>query len=296
MTAMSDRLPSIPHREDARTLVMGVLNVTPDSFSDGGEYHEQDAAIARGMELVSQGADIVDVGGESTRPGATRVSTDEEITRTIAVVAGLRNRITASADQDVTISIDTMRSVVARRAIEAGARLVNDVSGGLADSKMFTTVAELQVPIVIMHWRVHSQQMNEFTHYGNVVREVRDHLANRVEAALASGIAESRIILDPGLGFAKEAHHNWELLGNLDRLLELGFPVLLGASRKRFLRAAVTQPGQELRPMAELAAATDAVSALAAQAGVWAVRVHDVPGSVDAVTVAANLRNVEQQF
>lgn len=274
---------TIPQREDGRTLVMGVLNVTPDSFSDGGDFLAAADAIAHGKELIAQGADIVDIGGESTRPGATRVSTEEEIKRTIAVVAGLR-------DAGAAISIDTMRAEVAAEAVKSGAGIVNDVSGGLADEAMLPTVAELGVPIVIMHWRTHSEDMEKFTHYDDVVTEVRDHLAARVEAALAAGIDESKIILDPGLGFAKQPEHNWALLKNLATLQEPGYPILIGASRKRFLRAAVTPEGQEPRPFDDLAAATDAISALVARAGAWAVRVHDVPGSVDAVTVAHHLQ------
>lgn len=262
---------------------MGVLNVTPDSFSDGGEYLELSAAKARGHELVAQGADVVDVGGESTRPGATRVSTAEEVERTIAVVADL-------SAAGVVVSIDTMRAEVARQAVEAGAQIVNDVSGGLADESMLQTVSDLGVPIVLMHWRAHSKHMERFTHYDDVVTEVRDHLADRVAAALAVGVDRSKIILDPGLGFAKLPEHNWQLLRNFATLKELGFPILVGASRKRFLRAAVTAPGQAPRSLDDLDAATDAVSALVAHAGAWAVRVHEVSGSYDAVTVADNLK------
>ncbi len=266
---------------------MGVLNVTPDSFSDGGEYLSSGDAIARGRELIAQGADIVDIGGESTRPGATRVSTDEEIDRTIAVVAGLKDY---ARENNAVLSIDTMRAKVARLAVESGAGIVNDVSGGLADEAMLPTVAELNVPLVIMHWRAHSERMEQFTHYDNVVTEVCDHLTIRAEAALQAGVDPSKIIVDPGLGFAKQPEHNWELLRNFDRLKELGYPILVGASRKRFLRAAVSKPGEQ-RELDDLAAATDAVSALVAQAGAWAVRVHEVPGSVDAVTVAHNVRS-----
>lgn len=279
MSATNSQPLGLSHKSDGRTLVMGVLNVTPDSFSDGGEYLEESVAISRGLELVAQGADIVDVGGESTRPGATRVSTEEEIARTISVVTSL-------SESGATVSIDTMRSSVAKRAVDGGAALVNDVSGGLADESMFAVVAQLQVPIVIMHWRAHSEQMERYTHYDDVVVEVRDHLSSRIEAALEAGIEESKIIIDPGLGFAKKPQHNWLLLRHFDQLQSLGFPVLIGASRKRFLRVAVSEPDQDPRAFDDLAAATDAVSALAAQAGAWAVRVHDVPGSVDAVTVA----------
>lgn len=269
----------IPVREDGRTLVMGVLNVTPDSFSDGGEYLAPADAVARGQELIAQGADIVDIGGESTRPGATRVSTAEEIDRTISVVSGLR-------DQGAVISIDTMRAEVARLAVENGAGIVNDVSGGLADEAMLETVAELNVPYVIMHWRAHSEQMEQFTHYDDVVTEVCEHLATRAQAAQAVGVKDSKIIVDPGLGFAKRPEHNWKLLRHFDDLKKMGHPILVGASRKRFLRNAVSEPGAKPREFDDLAAATDAVSALMAHAGAWAVRVHDVPGTIDAVTIA----------
>lgn len=282
-------MPSqIPTRGDGRTLVMGVLNVTPDSFSDGGEYLDTANAIARGRELIAQGADIVDIGGESTRPGAMRVSTAEEVDRTISVVAGLRDY---ARESGVVLSIDTMRAAVARLAVENGAGLVNDVSGGLADETMLSTVAELDVPIVLMHWRAHSEQMEQFTHYDDVVAEVRAHLASRIEAALAVGTDASKIIVDPGLGFAKQPEHNWELLRHFEDFKELSCPILVGASRKRFLRAAVSSLDSEPREFDELAAATDAVSALMAQAGAWAVRVHDVPGTVDAVTIARHLQD-----
>lgn len=273
---------NIPVQRDSRTLVMGVLNVTPDSFSDGGEYLAPTDAIARGKELIAQGADIIDVGGESTRPGATRVSTAEEINRTISVIAGLR-------DQGAVLSIDTMRSEVARLAVENGVGIVNDVSGGLADEAMLATVAELDVPYVIMHWRAHSEQMEQFTYYGNVVAEVVEHLARRIRAAETVGVDPSKIIVDPGLGFAKRPEHNWELLRHFDDLRALGHPILVGASRKRFLRLAVTKSGSEPREFDDLAGATDAVSALMAHAGAWAVRVHDVPGTLDAVTIAHHL-------
>ena len=276
----------LPKDKSDQTLVMGVLNVTPDSFSDGGVYLDPADAVARGREMIMQGADIIDVGGESTRPGATRVSTAQEIDRTIAVVAGLVDW--SATHQSAMISIDTMRAEVARQAVEAGAAIVNDVSGGLADEAMLSTVAELGVSIVLMHWRTHSEHMEDFTHYDDVVSEVRNHLEERADAAIGAGIEPAKIILDPGLGFAKRPEHNWQLLKNFSVLTDLGYPILVGASRKRFLRAAVTPVGSEPRALDDLAAATDAVSALVAQAGAWAVRVHDVPGSRDAVQIAAN--------
>ena len=262
-----------------RTVVMGVINATPDSFSDGGRFASIDAAIAHGRELVDQGADIVDVGGESTRPGAGRVDTDEELRRVIPIIAGL-------ADDGIPVSVDTTRAVVASAAVDAGACVINDVSGGLADSQMFPAVAELGVPIVLMHWRAPSDQMDTFTHYDDVVADVCVALAKRRDAAVEAGIPLDRIVLDPGLGFAKLAHHNWALLHELPALLALGRPVLVGASRKRFLGAALSDAGGTARDVAHRDAATHAVSALAVANGAWGVRVHDVVGTLDAVRVA----------
>lgn len=262
-----------------RALVMAVVNVTPDSFSDGGLWLDPDAAIAHGAALYGQGADLVDVGGESTRPGAARVSVEEELRRIIPVIRGL-------SDQGVPVSVDTMRAEVALVAVEAGAVLVNDVSGGLADPAMLPAVATLTVPYVAMHWRGHSDRMADFSKYDDVVVDVRRELADRLAGAVAAGIDPARVVLDPGLGFAKEAEHNWALLRHLDQLTTLGRPVLVGASRKRFLGALLAEQGVP-RPMPERDAATDAISALAALAGAWGVRVHDVRGSLDAVRVAA---------
>jgi dihydropteroate synthase len=261
-----------------RCLVMGVLNVTPDSFSDGGRWLDPDVAIRHGLDLAAQGADLVDVGGESTRPGATRISAETELARVLPVVEAL-------AGEGVVVSIDTMRAEVARAAVAAGASVVNDVSGGLSEPAILTAVAELGVPFVAMHWRGYGDRMHENAVYADVVSEVRDELADRVAAAVAAGVDRASVVIDPGLGFAKDAGHNWTLLRDLDRLLQLGHPVLVGASRKRFLGALLAVDG-EARPMPERDRATDAVSALAALAGVWCVRVHDVGGSRDAVEVA----------
>ncbi len=262
-----------------RCLVIGVLNVTPDSFSDGGRWPDAEAAVRHGLELAEQGADLVDVGGESTRPGAERVPEDEELRRTIPVVRAL-------AAAGVAVSVDTMRAVTARASIEAGAVLVNDVSGGLADPGMLPVVAELRVPVVLMHWRGPSAVMAGLAHYDDVVAEVCGELSARLQAAAEAGVAPERVVLDPGLGFAKDAGHSWALLAHLDALLAAGRPVLVGASRKRFLGSLLARNG-EAPPPEQRDEATCAVSALAAAAGAWAVRVHDVPAGVAAVRVAA---------
>ena len=257
-------------------LVMGILNVTPDSFSDGGRWDDTDAAIRRGIALAAEGADIVDVGGESTRPGAERVSAAEEHGRVIPVV-------TALAREGVTTSVDTMRASTARAAVEAGAVMVNDVSGGQADPDMAATVADLGVEFIAMHWRGHSREMDAHDHYDNVVTEVREELRAQVDALVAAGVAAERIILDPGLGFAKVHESNWPLLAQLEHLTSLGHRVLLGPSRKRFLGAVMDHDaGPTSRDHA-----TTAVTALAAVAGAWAVRVHDARAAKDAVAVAS---------
>jgi dihydropteroate synthase len=261
-----------------RPLVMGVLNVTPDSFSDGGLHFDREQAIAHGLRMHALGADIIDVGGESTRPGASRIDEAEELRRVLPVIEAL-------CQARVPTSIDTMRSQVARAAVQAGACLVNDVSGGLADPAMAATVAQLSVPYVIMHWRGHSDRMADLARYGDVVSEVIAELEQRVFAARSAGVAPDRIIIDPGLGFAKHAEHNWALLRALPALVDLGHPVLIGASRKRFLGSLLAGADGHPRPVDRRDAATDAVSALATAAGAWGVRVHDVAGSRDAVLV-----------
>ncbi len=265
-------------RSGTRPAVMGIVNVTPDSFSDGGRYLDTVAAIEHGLALVTAGADIIDVGGESTRPGAARVSVEVERDRVLPVVAAL-------AAQGITVSVDTMRSDVAAAALAVGARVVNDVSGGLADPKMAQVVAETGCRWVLMHWRGHSEQMQQHARYGDVVADVLDELTQRVAAAVAAGVPRQRLVIDPGLGFAKTAEHNWQLLAGLSQLRELGLPVLLGASRKAFLGALLTEPDGSARPAAARDAATAAVSVLAASAGVWGVRVHDVRATVDALEV-----------
>ncbi|GHE37431.1 dihydropteroate synthase [Streptomyces longispororuber] len=262
-----------------RCAVMGVVNVTPDSFSDGGRWFDTTAAVKHGIDLVAQGADLVDVGGESTRPGATRVDEDEELRRVVPVVRGL-------AREGVTVSVDTMRASVARQALAAGAVLVNDVSGGLADPDMVPVVAAAGAPFVVMHWRGFLSDLRAKPVYEDVVSEVVEEIHARVEAAIAGGIAPERIVVDPGLGFSKDAEHDLALLARLDRLRELGRPVLVAASRKRFLGRVLAGPGGSPPPARERDAATAAVSAIAAHQGAWAVRVHEVRATADAVRVA----------
>jgi dihydropteroate synthase len=261
-----------------RTLVMGVVNVTPDSFSDGGEWFEQDAAIAHGREVLAAGADIVDVGGESTRPGAERPSVEEELRRVVPVVAAL-------AADGAVVSIDTMRASVARAAVDAGATIVNDVSGGLADPEMVPWVASDRLPYVAMHWRGHSTSMQSRATYDDVVEDVCRELAERRDVLLAGGIDEDNLVLDPGLGFAKNADHNWALMAALPVLHDLGHPILLGASRKTFLGRLGRDDGAAPRPPAERDVETTATSVMAAMAGLWCVRVHDVASTVRALSV-----------
>ena len=268
-------------RVPGRPLVMGVVNVTPDSFSDGGAWFTPEAAVAHGRQLLAEGADLVDVGGESTRPGAQRPSTAEELRRVLPVIEGL----SALAP----VSVDTMRAEVAAAALDVGAVLVNDVSGGLADPDMAGLVAERAVPMVAMHWRGHSADMQDRARYEDVVADVRRELGDRVDALVAAGIRPDDVLLDPGLGFAKPAHHNWELLRRLDEIASLGHRLVLGTSRKKFLGLVGRSAATERPPLAR-DVATAATTVYAAQQGVWAVRVHDVAGTVDALDVADALR------
>jgi dihydropteroate synthase len=261
-----------------RCAVMGVLNVTPDSFSDGGRYADLDAAVAHGRVLWAAGADIVDVGGESTRPGAERVDADEEIRRVVPAIRAL-------AADGVTVSVDTTRAAVAEAAIDAGATIVNDVSGGQADPAMAKVVAAAAVPWVLMHWRGHSRDMQALARYGDVVRDVGVELSRQVDAALAAGVDPRRIAIDPGLGFAKTAEHNWTLLARLDELTALGYPVLVGASRKAFLGRVLAGPDGTPAPVDAREHATVATSVLAAVMGAWGVRVHEVTPTLDALKV-----------
>ena len=267
--------------EYGRCAVFAILNVTPDSFSDGGANFAAEDAIARGLDALARGVDVLDVGGESTRPGAARVSPAQELDRVLPVVEAL-------AAAGAVVSVDTMRAAVARRCAEAGARIVNDVSGGLADPEMFPTVADLGLPYILMHWRGHSVDMNARAVYQDVVEEVRTELAERLDAAVAAGIEPERVVLDPGLGFAKNAEHDWALLRGQEYLARaLGRPLLIGHSRKRFLGALLPDPAGTPRPPGERDAATLAVAAVAASRGAWAVRVHAADAAADAVRAVA---------
>ena len=241
-------------------LIMGILNVTPDSFADGGRHNKFDAAVARGLEMIAEGVDIIDIGGESTRPGAERVSEAEEIERTIPVITEL-------AKHGARISIDTMRASTAEAAVKAGASIINDVSGGLADPEMLQTAARLGVPYIAMHWRGQSKDMNSKAIYNDVVIDVISELQERITAALDAGIEVGNLIIDPGLGFAKDAEHNWEIIDSIDSFVDLGYPVLVGASRKRFLGGDSPDEREQ---------ATIDLTKRLATTGVWAVRVHSV--------------------
>jgi dihydropteroate synthase len=265
--------------------VMGVVNVTDDSFSDGGRYLDPARAVQHGLDLVAQGAGIVDVGGESTRPGAVRIEAEMEIARVVPVIKGL-------AAQGLTVSIDTMHAAVARAALDNGASIVNDVSGGRADPEMAPLIAAAGVPWVLMHWRsVRAGEPHEAPHYDDVVTQVRDELLDSVAAAVAAGVDRRNLIIDPGLGFAKTAQHNWALLQALPSLIDTGIPVLVGASRKRFLGSLLADADGTPRPPAGRETATAVISALAGLNGAWGVRVHDVCASVDALKVVEAWQN-----
>ncbi|MDM7830436.1 dihydropteroate synthase [Cellulomonas edaphi] len=266
---------------------MGVVNVTPDSFSDGGRWYTPAAAVAHGLTLLEQGADLLDVGGESTRPGARRVPVDEELQRVLPVVEAL-------VDRGAPVSVDTTRAQVARAAVDRGAVLVNDVSGGLADDDMARVIAETGVTYVAMHWRGHADVMDELADYDDVVTDVRHELAQRRAVLRSHGVHDDQVVLDPGLGFAKPGASNWPLLARLPELVADGFPVLVGASRKRFLGHLLADADGTPAPPLARDGATAAVTALAAVHGAWCVRVHDVPASVDAVRVAAAWQSAQQ--
>jgi dihydropteroate synthase len=262
-----------------RVQVMGVVNVTDDSFSDGGRYLDADRAVEHGLALAADGAAIIDVGGESTRPGAVRIDPGVETARVVPVVKEL-------AAQGITVSIDTMHAGVARAALENGAHMVNDVSGGRADAAMTDLLVEANVPWVLMHWRpVSADRPHDVPHYHDVVAEVRAELLTSVEDAVDAGMDPAKLIIDPGLGFAKTGQHNWALLHALPELVATGIPVLVGASRKRFLGTLLAGPNGEVRPPDGRETATAVISALSAIHGAWGVRVHDVRASVDALRV-----------
>lgn len=264
-----------------QTLIMGVLNVTPDSFSDGGNFSKSEIAIAHGNQMFEDGADIIDVGGESTRPGASRISIQEELDRVIPVISSL-------SKQGIATSVDTMRAQVALEAINAGACLVNDVSGGKADPEMFALMAINKIPFVMMHWRGHSTEMMSLTNYDDVVADVCDELQAQVNNAVAAGISLNRIAIDPGIGFAKTVDQNWPILAQIDELQNLGLPILIGASRKKFLGDLLAKEGQP-RDITGREMATAAITTLMAYQSIWAVRVHDVKSSSDAIKVVTRI-------
>lgn len=269
--------------DTGRCRVMGVVNVTPDSFSDGGLWFDRDKAIEHGSALIEAGADVIDVGGESTRPGALRIDADEEAGRIVGVIDEL-------APSGVPISVDTMRAEVAERALSAGASMLNDVSGGRADPRMFGVAAATGVPLVLMHWRGHSERMQDLTQYDDVVADVLAELGEQINAAQEAGVDSAQIIIDPGLGFSKTGEQNWTVLHHLDAFVALGFPVLVGASRKRFL-GELLAADDELRPAPGRDAASAALTTISAMSGAWGVRVHDVAPSADAVQVVQRLRS-----
>ncbi|RDI66066.1 dihydropteroate synthase [Nocardia pseudobrasiliensis] len=283
---MSERL--VTPRGGRSCVVMGVVNVTSDSFSDGGRYLDPGLAVAHGLELYEAGADIVDVGGESTRPGAVRVDPEAEAARVVPVI---RELVAAG----VPTSVDTMRAAVAEAAISAGVSVVNDVSGGRADPDMVKVVAAAEVPWILMHWRASAdyRHTGPAEHYDDVVTEVLDELSMQVDLAMAAGVHPDRLVLDPGLGFAKNAEHNWALLAALPELVARGLPILIGASRKRFLGALLADESGP-RPPDGRETATATISALVARHGAWGVRVHDVRASVDAIAVADAWRRAER--
>jgi dihydropteroate synthase len=285
--------------------VMGVLNVTPDSFSDGGQYNTVELAMDHARVLLIGGADIIDIGGESTRPGAERISVQEELSRVIPVIEALVAELSATGRSDVKISVDTMNSATALAAVAAGAKIINDVSGGLADEKMFAVAAATGAQIVISHWRGFSTEMDQLNQYLDVAKEVGIELQSRIDAALSAGVAKGKIIIDPGLGFAKDMSQNWKLVARLDELQKLGYPILVGASRKRFIAGALDaelesatgagglegQAGVVSNNRRDLATAV--LTALLLQRPLWGVRVHNVVATQDAIAVVAALRESE---
>jgi len=271
-----------------RTLVMGVLNVTPDSFSDGGRFDDTDIAIRHALQMIEDGADIIDIGGESTRPGASRVSLAEEQARVLPVIEAIVTQLGAK------VSIDTMNAETARLAVAAGASIINDVSGGLADSGMFRVAADTGATMIISHWRGFSDQMDTLATYDDVATDVAAELKLRVHAALATGVKPSQIVIDPGLGFAKDMQQNWKLVARLEKLEELGYPILVGASRKRFIAGVIepVEPAEVSNERRDLATAV--LTALLLQRKIWGVRVHNVLATSDAIKIVAALRDAEQ--
>jgi dihydropteroate synthase len=269
------------------TLVMGILNLTPDSFADGGRYFTPELAINRSEEMISEGVDIIDIGAESTKPGSDRISEDEELNRLLPVLTELSKKDLSKLD--VTISVDTTRSKVAQAAINLGARYINDVSGGAADSEMYRVIADNpHMQYIMMHWRAHSKNMDQFTEYKDLVRDVKEELEMRIEAAIRVGVQPEQIIIDPGIGFSKLPEQNWQILRSIDRFMILGYPVLVGASRKRFLGELTGESQPDNREAASLA-----ITSAMARQGVWAVRTHSVKPHKDVIAVVNALRKVE---
>ncbi len=279
--------------------IMGVLNVTPDSFSDGGEFNSLNSALDHARVLIIGGANIIDVGGESTRPGAGRISTEEELARVIPVIEAINAELQATGRNDVQISIDTMNASTALAALAAGAKIINDVSGGLADEKMFQVAAATGATLVISHWRGFSTEMDQLNQYQDVAREVAIELQNRVEAAISAGVSKNKIVIDPGLGFAKDMDQNWKLVARLDELEKLGYPILVGASRKRFIAGALDADidsqglgdGSISNNRRDLATAV--LTALLMQRQLWGVRVHNVVATADAIAIVRALHGSE---
>ena len=269
-----------------RTLVMGVINVTPDSFSDGGKFLNARTAIEEGQLMMKHGADIIDIGGESTRPGADRISVDEELSRVMPVITEL-------VSDGAIVSIDTMRQEVAQAAVQAGAAIVNDISGGKSDSRMLPYMAGIDVPYILMHWRGQSDVMQQLTDYNNVAQDVASEISAQVDVAVAAGISRNRIVVDPGIGFAKTPDQNWPILQELEAIDDLELPVLWGVSRKRFLGELLADVNGELRNVTEREDATTALSTYLALAGAWCVRVHDVRASRDAIEVVDRLGRID---
>lgn len=272
----------------SRPLLMGVLNVTPDSFSDGGQFLDPERALEQASMLNAQGAQIIDVGGESTRPGAVRVTPAEEQARILPVIRAIQSEL------KLTISVDTINSSTARKAVKAGANIVNDISGGLSDPQMFAAIQDLDCKYVLGHWRGNPQTMESLAHYSDVAREVVAELAEQVAMAVAAGISRDRIIVDPGLGFAKDIYQNWDLVNRLDELERLGLPVLVGASRKRFLAHALSAEDPASVSMPRRDVATAVLTALLLQRKLWGVRVHDVQSTSDAIAIVSSLKNHQE--
>lgn len=278
--------------EIVKPKLMGVLNVTPDSFSDGGKFNTKDAAVDHARLLLMAGADIIDIGGESTRPGAARVSVSEELARVLLVMESIRDEV---ANNGSVISIDTMNAETAKVALDAGATIINDVSGGLADPKMFDVAAASKATIVISHWRGFSHEMDNLDHYQDVARDVASELQQRVDVAIAAGVSREKIVIDPGLGFAKNMEQNWKLVARLDEIEQLGLPILIGASRKRFIAGALDEELDDNREISNERRdiATAVLTALLLQRKLWGVRVHNVLATNDAIAVVTALKAAE---